>query len=117
MPGIALQDLLDFGLSYVLAFVLISCFLWYFFRVRPAEESEKQKALNEMVRQGALCARAVESVAKCMEQNTRATQGVQEALEVVARQESVLLEMQRRLYADIVSCKAQGSGVSEEKTN
>ena len=117
MPNIALQDLLDVGLSYVLAFVLISCFLWYFFRIRPAEEQERQKALDEMVRQGALCARAVESAAECMEQNTRAMEGVQEALEVVARQGSVLLEMQRRLYADSAICKARENGLTEGKTN
>lgn len=117
MPEIALEDVLNFGLAYVLAFVLIGCFLCYFFRMRPAEEREKKKVLEEMARQSALCVQSVDAVAKCLEQNTRAMEGVQEALEVVARQETVMLELQRSLYADMVRGGAQGCGAHRDKTS
>lgn len=117
MPEIGLKDLLDYGLSYVLAFIMISCFLWYFFRIRPAEERERCRVRDEMVRQSALCVQAVEAVARSMEQNARAIEGVQEALEIVARQGSVMLDMQRRLYAEAVRCSVQADGLRKEKTS
>jgi hypothetical protein len=109
MPQIALADILDFGLSYVLAFVLITCAVWYFFRLRPREERRRQGAMREMIGQTAACVRALEGIGVCIEKNARAMEEMRLALDSVARQEACILDLQHRLYAELAKRAGPGA--------